>query len=65
MRMYIRTQDHGWNDIVAKVSSDRGVSWGPMQIVYSESSNAKEVCIGNPSPVALQVGHHTHASCHS
>ena len=47
----LSSSDHGWNDVVAKVSSDNGNSWGPMQVVYSESTTDKQVCIGNPSPV--------------
>eukprot|EP00937_MAST-01D_sp_MAST-1D-sp2_P002768 g2768.t1 len=48
------SSDHDWNDIVLKRSSDNGKTWGPMQIVYSESSAAKHVTIGNPAPVVVQ-----------
>jgi sialidase-1 len=46
--------DHDWNDIVLKRSVDGGASWGPMAVVYSESTAAKHVTIGNPAPVVLR-----------
>jgi len=45
--------DHGWVDMVAKFSSDEGKTWGAMKIIRSESSDSKEVTIGNISPVVL------------
>ena len=48
--------DHGWNDIVQKLSTDQGLSWGPMSLIHSESTPDKWVTIGNPAPVVL----HTH-----
>lgn len=48
--------DHGWNDIVAKRSSDHGQHWGEQVKVYGESSPAKSVCIGNPAPIGRRDG---------
>ena len=49
----LSSADHGWNDIVLKRSPDNGVSWGPLQVVYSESRSGHLVTIGNPAPVAI------------
>ena len=49
----LNCRDHGWIDIVYKMSSDGGVTWGPMQIAYSESNATFHMTIGNPSPVAV------------
>ncbi|MCA9118084.1 MAG: exo-alpha-sialidase, partial [Planctomycetaceae bacterium] len=40
--------DLGNNDLVLKRSTDRGRTWGPMQIIYDEGD---KVTIGNPTPV--------------
>lgn len=40
--------DLGNNDLVQKRSTDRGRTWGPMQIIYDEGD---KVTIGNPTPV--------------
>ena len=46
--------DVGWIDIVYKTSLDStGDAWGPLRILYSETTNASHtVSINNPSPVA-------------
>lgn len=51
--------DHGFVDVVLKASSDGGLSWGPLRKLYGESTPAKPVTIGNPSPVidARHPGH--------
>ena len=46
--------DHGWNDIVLKRSADNGTTWSPLELVYSESTKTKSVCIGNPAPVSIR-----------
>ena len=43
--------DHGWVDIVIKVSEDNGTTWGPLRKVYGESNETAHVTIGNPAPV--------------
>ena len=45
--------DHGWNDIVFKTSTNGGATWGPLQLLFSNSTTAKHVTIGNPSPVVV------------
>jgi sialidase-1 len=47
--------DHGWNDIVTKVSTDGGKTWGPLAVAYGESSKTQNVTIGNPAPVVDTV----------
>jgi sialidase-1 len=47
--------DHGWNDIVAKRSTDGGLTWSPLYVVYGESTRSKNVTIGNPAPVVDTV----------
>jgi sialidase-1 len=51
--------DHGYVDVVLKVSEDCGASWGPLTKVYGESKPGNPVTIGNPSPVvdAKHPGH--------
>jgi sialidase-1 len=43
-------QDHAENDIVMKRSSDRGQTWGPLQVIYEDGANS----LGNPT--AVRVG---------
>jgi len=38
-----------------KKSNDGGCTWGKMQKVYGESTTAKMVTIGNPSPIAVHT----------
>lgn len=45
--------DHGDLDLVLKRSTDGGLTWGPMQLVYEEGGDA-EITIGNPCPVVDQ-----------
>jgi hypothetical protein len=47
------SSDHDWNDIVLKKSTDGGASWGPLKVVWGESTPSKHVTIGNPAPVAV------------
>ena len=42
--------DHGDIDLVMRRSTDRGGSWGALQVVYEEGDTQK-VTIGNPCPV--------------
>ena len=42
--------DAGDLDLVLRRSTDCGVTWGPMQLVYEEGGTAK-ITIGNPCPV--------------
>jgi len=48
-----QSADHGWNDVVLKRSHDEGITWGPLELVYTESTTVNHVTIGNPSPVAV------------
>jgi sialidase-1 len=48
--------DHGYVDLVVKVSGDGGTSWGALQVVHGESSTDKNVTIGNAAPVVLASG---------
>ncbi|KAL3931600.1 MAG: hypothetical protein SGPRY_001057 [Prymnesium sp.] len=43
--------DHGWVDIVMKRSLDGGLTWSPLSVVLSESTNSRRVSIGNPTPL--------------
>lgn len=44
--------DHGDIDIVLKRSTDRGKSWGPIQLVQDEPNNpTARIWIGNPTPI--------------
>lgn len=45
--------DHGWVNIVYKISEDDGETWGPLRLVHSASSVGREVTVGNPSPVVV------------
>lgn len=45
--------DHGWNDLVSSRSIDGGASWGPVTLVYGESSSKINTTIGNPAPVFI------------
>ncbi len=49
--------DHGYVDVVVKISLDSGATWGPMTLVWGESSTfgAKHT-IGNPAPVLTKNG---------
>lgn len=40
-------------DIVFKLSTDNGLSFGPLHRLYGESTNTTKVTIGNPAPVAV------------
>lgn len=42
--------DHGDVDLVLKRSTDRGRTWGPLELVYEEGDTAT-ITIGNPCPV--------------
>jgi sialidase-1 len=43
--------DHGYVDLVSKMSSNGGKTWGPLKKIYGESSLRQNVTIGNPCPV--------------
>ena len=43
-------RDHAENDIVLKRSLDRGTTWGPLQVVAEDGTNA----LNNPTAVQLQ-----------
>jgi sialidase-1 len=43
-------RDHSENDIVLKRSFDAGKSWGPLQLVHEDGTNA----LGNPTAVVLR-----------
>eukprot|EP00729_Bicosta_minor_P017666 gene17666-32989_t len=43
----------GHTDIVFKISKDNGKSFGPLHVLYGESTNTTKVTIGNPSPVVV------------
>ena len=45
--------DHGWNDLVSSRSIDGGSTWGPVTLVYGESSLSINTTIGNPAPVFI------------
>ena len=42
--------DHGDIDLMLKRSTDRGATWGPLELVHEEGGDAK-ITIGNPCPV--------------
>lgn len=46
-------EDHQWNDLVVKRSTDGGHTWGPsnVTVVYGESTPTSFVTCGNPAPV--------------
>ena len=49
--------DFTWTDLIYKRSTDNGKTWGPLTILYSNSSNASgqhAVVIGNAAPVVLR-----------
>ena len=45
--------------MLSRRSVDGGRTWGPIQVVHSESTPSNHVTIGNPSPVVLS----THPGC--
>jgi sialidase-1 len=45
--------DHGWVDIVYKISRDNGTTWSPVTKLYGESNSTANVTIGNPAPVVV------------
>lgn len=47
------TTDGGPTDVVTRRSTDLGRTWSSISIVHSETTPARVVTIGNPSPVAL------------
>ena len=47
--------DAGYVDLVSKLSTDGGATWGALALIRSESG-ASNVTIGNPSPVLLSNG---------
>ena len=53
--------DHDWNDVLSRRSTDGGRTWGAISIVHSESTPAKHVTIGNPSPVVRGLRPPMHA----
>jgi hypothetical protein len=40
-------------DVVFKVSTDNGHTFGPLRVLYGESTNTTRVTIGNPAPVVV------------
>jgi sialidase-1 len=49
-------EDHQWNDVVSKRSSDGGKTWGALQVIATESSSSHYVTLGNPAPGVLANG---------
>jgi len=45
-----RMRDHAENDIVLKRSTDQGATWGPLQLIDEEGSNA----LNNPTAVVVR-----------
>ena len=43
--------DHTWIDLVYKRSEDGGLTWSPLEVLYSNSSDNYYVTIGNAAPV--------------
>ena len=43
--------DHGDLSLVFKRSTNNGEAWGPLQYIYGESTEDRDVTIGNPCPV--------------
>ena len=52
----ISCSDFTWTDLIYKRSTDNGKTWGPLTILYSNSSNAtgQHNVIGNAAPVVLR-----------
>eukprot|EP01012_Entosiphon_sulcatum_P053077 TRINITY_DN7299_c0_g1_i1.p1 TRINITY_DN7299_c0_g1~~TRINITY_DN7299_c0_g1_i1.p1 ORF type:complete len:354 (+),score=45.10 TRINITY_DN7299_c0_g1_i1:105-1166(+) len=48
--------DFTWTDLVIKRSFDGGRSWGPLTILFSNSTPAIHVVIGNAAPVQIKSG---------
>ena len=47
----LNCDDHGWVDLVLKRSIDDGATWGPLQVVWSNSTETDHVTLGNSAPV--------------
>jgi sialidase-1 len=50
---FYNCDDHGHNDLVQKTSEDNGATWGPLSVVYGETTPSRNVTIGNPAPVVV------------
>ena len=54
---FIDCRDQGQRiDVVVKISQDNGATWGPLRLVYGESTNSSAIAIGNPTPVVMRDG---------
>jgi hypothetical protein len=49
----LNCDDHGWVDVVFKISADNGKTFGPLHRLYGESTNTSHVTIGNPAPLSI------------
>ena len=51
--------DFTWTDLIYKRSIDGGKTWGPLQVLYSNSSveSGMHTVIGNAAPVVLRDSH--------
>lgn len=49
----VSCSDFTWTDLIYKRSEDRGKTWGPLSILYSNSSAGVYNVIGNAAPVVL------------
>ena len=56
-RMY-SCSDFTWTDLIYKRSTDGGKTWGPLTILYSNSTKrGQHVVVGNAAPVVLRDSH--------
>jgi len=55
--------NHGWNDVVLKRSTNNGASWSAVQLVYSESNSTTVVTVATPSPVVDTTTGHIFVAC--
>ena len=46
--------DFTWTDLIYKRSTDGGKTWGPLSILYTNSSRGQHNVIGNAAPVVLR-----------
>jgi sialidase-1 len=58
MNLSVHTLSQDWSatDLVVKRSTDGGISWSPLRVVYANSTPAALTQVGNAAPVVLPGG---------